>query len=53
MAGGNRIKVIMACQECKGRNYNYTKNKRSHPDRMELKKYCPSCNSHTLHKESR
>ncbi len=53
MAGGNRIKVIMACQECKDRNYNYTKNKRSHPDRMELNKFCPKCNSHTLHKESR
>jgi len=53
MAGGNRTKVIMACQECKHRNYNYTKNKRNHPDRMELKKFCPTCNSHTLHKEAR
>jgi large subunit ribosomal protein L33 len=53
MAGGNRVKVIMACLECKNRNYNYMKNKRVHPDRMELKKHCPTCNSHTVHKESR
>ena len=53
MAGGNRTKVIMACQECKNRNYYSMKNKRNHPDRMELKKFCPTCNTHTLHKEAR
>ena len=39
-----RDKVILACTECKERNYNKTKNKRLHPERVEYKKYCPRCN---------
>ena len=27
--------------------------KRLHPDRVEFKKYCPSCRKHTAHKETR
>ena len=45
--------VILACPECKRRNYNTTKNRRKHSGRVEFKKYCPSCNKHTLHKESK
>ncbi|UCF79051.1 MAG: 50S ribosomal protein L33 [Candidatus Eiseniibacteriota bacterium] len=48
-----REQIIMACSKCKRRNYSSTKDKRKHPDRMELKKYCPFCRAHTLHKESR
>ena len=43
--------VILACEECKNRNYTTTRNKRKHPNRMELKKYCPTCRKHTLHKQ--
>jgi len=32
--------VILACTECKRRNYMTTKNKRTTPDRLEAKKYC-------------
>jgi flagellar hook-associated protein 2 len=28
-----------------------TKEKKAHPDRMETKKYCKFCKSHTLHKD--
>lgn len=35
------------------RNYNMTKDKKTHPDRMETKKYCKFCKSHTLHKETK
>ncbi len=45
--------VILACTECKRRNYNTTKNKRLHPDRMETKKYCRWCNKHIAHRETR
>ncbi|MGQ9630297.1 MAG: 50S ribosomal protein L33 [bacterium] len=45
--------ITLACDVCKRRNYTTTKNKRKQTDRLELKKYCPSCNSHTLHKETR
>ena len=48
-----RDKVILACTECKQRNYNTTKNKRKHPDRLEHKKYCRFCRRHTTHKETR
>ena len=48
-----RTMVTLACTECKRRNYTTTKNKANMPDRMEIKKYCPWCKKHTLHKETR
>ena len=48
-----RTKITLACTECKQRNYNMTKDKKTHPDRMETKKYCRFCKTHTLHKETR
>ena len=53
MAAGVRQKVILACTECKQRNYNTMKNKRNNPDRIELMKYCKCCNKETLHKETK
>ena len=32
-------------------DYTTTKNRRNTPDRLEIKKYCPNCNLHTLHRE--
>nr|QWK43405.1 ribosomal protein L33 [Egregia menziesii] len=32
-------------------DYTTTKNRRNTPDRLELRKFCPHCNSHTQHKE--
>ncbi len=48
-----RVAVTLACGECKNRNYITTKNKKNNPDRIELKKYCPTCKTHTLHKETK
>ena len=48
-----RDKIILACGECKNRNYFTTKNKRLHPERVEWKKYCPRCNKHQVHKETK
>lgn len=45
--------ITLACNNCKSRNYNTTKNKRTHPERVEYMKYCPVCNDHVLHKETR
>ena len=53
MATGVRQKVILACTECKQRNYDTTKNKKSDPDRIELMKYCRFCKKQTLHKETK
>nr|YP_010445160.1 ribosomal protein L33 [Macrocystis pyrifera]QWK42412.1 ribosomal protein L33 [Macrocystis pyrifera]UTJ90661.1 ribosomal protein L33 [Macrocystis pyrifera] len=32
-------------------DYTTTKNRRNTPDRLELKKFCPYCNTHTYQKE--
>jgi len=48
-----RVKITLACTECKQRNYNMTKEKKNHPDRMETKKYCRFCKKHTMHKETK
>jgi len=48
-----REKITLECTECKHRNYNTTKNKRRHPERVEYKKFCPFCRKHTKHKETR
>lgn len=48
-----RVKITLACTECKQRNYNTTKDKKTHPDRMETSKYCRFCKKHTTHKETK
>jgi large subunit ribosomal protein L33 len=45
--------VTLACADCKNRNYTTTKNKKTTPDKLELKKYCPTCRKHTAHKETK
>ena len=48
-----RNKVMLACTECKQRNYNSMKNKKNTPERIELSKYCRFCKKHTAHRETR
>ncbi|MCD6534582.1 MAG: 50S ribosomal protein L33 [Deltaproteobacteria bacterium] len=48
-----RDKVILACGQCKRRNYTTKKNKKNTPDKLEFKKYCPFCRTHTPHKETK
>ena len=48
-----RTRITLACTDCKQRNYNTTKDKKTHPDRMEVKKYCRFCKTHTTHKETK
>lgn len=48
-----RTKVILICEECLSRNYQTTKNSQKNNERLELKKFCPVCNKHTMHKETR
>ena len=45
-------KVILTCSVCLSRNYTTNTNK-SNTERIELKKYCPKCNKHTLHKQTK
>jgi large subunit ribosomal protein L33 len=54
MARGDvRIGVTLACEECKRRNYQTEKSKRNDPNRIEMRKYCRWCKTHTAHKETR
>jgi large subunit ribosomal protein L33 len=57
---GTRILITLECTECRFNQnkrssgisrYHTEKNRRNNPQRMELKKYCPHCNIHTIHKE--
>ena len=43
--------INLACTECKERSYTTSKNRKNDPQRLELKKYCPRCRVHTLHRE--
>ena len=45
--------IVLACSECKRRNYTTTKNKRTMTGKLELKKFCPFCRGHILHKEGK
>ena len=45
--------MTLACTLCNRRNYNSFKNKKLHPDRLELKKFCRFCRAQTLHRETK
>ncbi|MDR3237657.1 MAG: 50S ribosomal protein L33 [Spirochaetia bacterium] len=45
--------ILLACQECKRRNYSVTKNKKTQTGKLEVKKYCKFCDKHTVHKETK
>jgi len=48
-----RVNIVLACTECKQRNYFTQKNKKNDPDRLEMNKYCRHCGKHTPHKETK
>ena len=48
-----RVKVTLACTECKRRNYVTKKNKRNNPKLIEMNKHCKFCRKHTLHRETK
>ena len=48
-----RVQVILECTETKLRHYTTTKNKKTHPERLEMMKYNPVLKRHTLYKETK
>ncbi|MCM3006795.1 50S ribosomal protein L33 [Priestia koreensis] len=48
-----RKKVILACVDCGSRNYSTMKSTENLHERLEIKKFCKTCNSHTLHRETK
>ena len=49
----NRILITLGCVDCRERTYLSSKNRRNDTQRLELKKYCPRCRTHVLHREVR
>ncbi|MCS6874648.1 MAG: 50S ribosomal protein L33 [Pyrinomonadaceae bacterium] len=48
-----RENVVLQCVDCKERNYVTTKNKKTTPERLEFRKYCPRCRQHKIHRETK
>ena len=53
---GNRVIITLECTEARkeGKSpsrYTSTKNKKTNPEKIELKKYNPFLRRHTVHKE--
>ena len=53
MAKGNRVIVQLESSAGTGHRYTTTKNKRTKPDRMEIKKYDPKARKHVPYKETK
>ena len=45
--------VQLLCTECKRKNYQTTKNKRTHTAKLEFKKPCRFCGGHRVHREGK
>ena len=43
--------IQLQCADCKDKNYSTKKNRKTTPDRLEMKKFCRKCRKHTAHKE--
>ena len=59
---GVRIVITLECTECRSNpakrspgvsRYTTEKNRRNTTERLELKKFCPRCKTHTAHRETR
>lgn len=48
-----RTGFTLRCTVCNSENYRMDKNKKTHPERLETKKYCPKCDKSTVHKEKK
>ncbi|GAC1366545.1 MAG: 50S ribosomal protein L33 [Acidobacteriaceae bacterium] len=48
-----REHIRLECTTCKNRNYDTTKNRSKHKERLAVKKFCAFCRQHTDHREAR
>ena len=57
---GVRIVITLECTECRSNSnkrsngvsrYTSQKNRRNTSERLEVRKFCPHCNKHTIHRE--
>ncbi len=45
--------IRLKCNDCQKLNYFTRKNKKTITKKLELKKFCPNCRKHTVHKETK
>ena len=45
--------IHLQCTECKRKNYTTTKNKKTTPGKLEMKKYDPVARKHVDYKETK
>ncbi|MUV06203.1 50S ribosomal protein L33 [Planococcaceae bacterium Storch 2/2-2] len=45
-------KIVLCCDQCGARNYSVPKRNNQNDERLTLKKFCKTCNAHTLHKQT-
>ena len=50
---GNREKIKLVSTAGTGHFYTTTKNKKTHPEKMEVKKFDPRVRQHVAYKESK
>ncbi|MEK7791003.1 MAG: 50S ribosomal protein L33 [Deltaproteobacteria bacterium] len=48
-----RIIILLACEKCKRRNYSTMRSGKEAKEKLKIKKYCPFCKGHILHKETK
>jgi large subunit ribosomal protein L33 len=48
-----RDNITFQCSTCKRRNYVSTKNRKKTTEKLEFRKFCRWCRSHTAHKETK
>ena len=48
-----RIPIALCCSVCSARNYKTTKARKDGGRPLQLKKFCNTCNAHTLHIEGK
>jgi large subunit ribosomal protein L33 len=45
--------ISFQCDQCKRRNYTSSKNKKRTTEKLSMRKFCPFCRTHTMHKEGK
>lgn len=45
--------IKLTCETCSRANYYTSKNKRTMTEKFQIKKFCPACRTHKVHKEGK
>ncbi|MGC4066282.1 MAG: 50S ribosomal protein L33 [Polyangiaceae bacterium] len=48
-----RQPIALVCTQCSARNYKTTRSRTANDKPISLKKFCSTCNAHTVHLEAK